>query len=1057
MSTGPASPITAERAIQRVTDEIRASGTLPYAIVLELDGRVQLRYLRNPHTGHPSGYELHCTVIESGELEGEERRAFCRWLCALSPGPDAAREDYHSLAVFEPTVEALFPNEPLWTSLQYRLINLENELDQMARRYLLALEPLREQLRYRIRTIRVNMVSPPNHAMVVTQHDARPEPYLMQMLGLGTSVPDETVPSPWRRLACGFAAWVSHVWVGWITSYAPDWVELQISWFPRVYEPLRRRDGSQGSWSDYLLHSRRYLANAMALSPRPEPDSREPASDRAAEASPGGGLAWANLPNGERTMLRISEEELQAMQLGRFEHMLQDTFGLRPNDSQPRPRNDAADAISAALAATENTMTRLSDAAAARHLNRQPESRDESVDTAARADRSANFQQQQASAADALADMMAETTRRSAAETMRFYDYASTELRLAEALSEQQAAENPPANAEQDELEQFSSEPSEDMRRRAEALLGITERIRSTLASGWRIVRIELREVRLWLEAPPGVMGTMRVERETTPGAVLQEDLVLWDGLRSVNIADFERWLGSVATWGGYSLDEGVRSYHGLEWRMPLDESLAAPAYPEPPSAVGRPSTWRQRLQDWWRNYALGEPYSHAAVDSERPTEEVPVTGERTDIGPTTNLVSGGTSDSAEMLFQNSGSPTNLAPAPVLNEAELLFQNFCWPVRKLLALHRSLHGRPAGLVPGLVHTAVLHVAEQKVAVSCQDSGGSRRGCVLIPSPEENVPASDFDPTLIAAQLQTCAFVRTELQDVGKVEFRFVRWNSQLISAHQRLPDDVWLRLPEHLRNASNVSQDGWRQTDAGGWIGPDVVRGPHTLVLGNAIVCQGAELEGTALVQEFAIVSGRAKVRNEAMVAGHARVDGVALIGGRARVTDHSSVRGHAVVDGKCLIGGAATVTDNAIVSGNAVVNGRAFLRGYACAYDCSLVESGILEGYARIGGRHVIRGGRFSDRPLYISGSYGPLFVCSNEEIGLDLELQPPFRYPTNSRAFAPIPKDVGGIEKALVKLGLPEDSWTEYAAYVRLMMRQMNVAGSDSNIPPPRRRLLH
>ena len=1032
MSTGPASPITAERAIQRVTDEIRASGTLPCAVALELDGRVQLRYLRNPHTGHPSGYELNCTAIELGELEGEERREFYRWLCALGPGPDAAREDCHSFTVFEPTVEALFPNEPLWASLHYRLINLENELDQMARRYLLALESLRESLTHRIQTIRVNMVSPPNHAMVVTRHDARPEPYLMQMLGLGTSVPDETVPSPWRRLACGFAAWVSHVWVGWITSYAPDWVELRVGWFPRVYEPLRCRDGSQGSWGDYLLHSRRHLANAMSLSPRPEPDSREPTVNVPIEAPAGSVLAWTNLPNGERIMMRMTEEELQSMQLGRFEHMLQDTFGLRPNDSQPRPRNDAADATSAASAATENTMTRLSDAAAARHLNRQPESRGELVD------RAANFQQQQASAADALCNMMAETTRRSAAATMRFYDYAGTELRVAEALYEQQAAENPPVseNQEQDELEQFSSEPSEDMRRRAEALLEITERIRSTLASGWRIVWIELRETRLWrAPTPPTVLGTMRVERETTPGSVLQENLSLWDGLRSMNIADFERWLSSVASWGRYALDEGVRRYQDLEWTMPFDESLAAPTYPEPPSAVGRPSTWRQNLQDWWRNYASGEPYSRDVVDSERPTEEVPVTDERTDIGPSTNL----------------------APAYVLNEAELLFQNFCWPVRKLLALHRSLHGRPAGQVPGFVHTAVLHVVERKVAVSCQDSGGSRRGCMLIPSPEENVSESDFDPTLIAAQLQTCAFVRTELQDAGKVEFRFVRWNSQLISAHQRLPDDVWLRLPEHLRNAANMSRDGWRQTDAGGWIGPDVIRGSHTLVLGNAIVCQGAELEGSAIVQEFALVSGRAKIRNEAMVAGHVRVDGAALIGGRARVTDHSSVRGHAVVDGKCLIGGAATVTDNAIVAGNAVVTGRAILRGYACAYDCSLVESGILEGEAKVGGRHVIRGGRFSSRPLYISGSRGPLFVCSNDEIGLDLESQPPFGYPTNNRAFAPIPKDVGGIEKALAKLGLPEDSWTEYAAYVRLMMRQMNAVGSDSDTPPPRRRLLH
>jgi len=99
----------------------------------------------------------------------------------------------------------------------------------------------------------------------------------------------------------------------------------------------------------------------------------------------------------------------------------------------------------------------------------------------------------------------------------------------------------------------------------------------------------------------------------------------------------------------------------------------------------------------------------------------------------------------------------------------------------------------------------------------------------------------------------------------------------------------------------------------------------------------------TGYSDSVASVYGNAQVNGSAVVKEWALIYGNAVITGNSRVENSASVYQDALINGNAIIRDSAIVCGNAIVGGNAVIGGTAIVRGHAQVLS-GLITNGIVE-----------------------------------------------------------------------------------------------------------------
>lgn len=155
----------------------------------------------------------------------------------------------------------------------------------------------------------------------------------------------------------------------------------------------------------------------------------------------------------------------------------------------------------------------------------------------------------------------------------------------------------------------------------------------------------------------------------------------------------------------------------------------------------------------------------------------------------------------------------------------------------------------------------------------------------------------------------------------------------------------------------NPKRGGWVESTA--YVGENAYIGPEAKVLGSASVRGSARIYGTAVISGEATVDGRvaetaysdslvsvygnAQVNGSAVVKEWALIYGNAVITGNSRVENSASVFQDTLINGNAIIRDKAIVSGNAMVGGNAVIGGTAIVRGYAKVFS-GVITNGILE-----------------------------------------------------------------------------------------------------------------
>lgn len=148
--------------------------------------------------------------------------------------------------------------------------------------------------------------------------------------------------------------------------------------------------------------------------------------------------------------------------------------------------------------------------------------------------------------------------------------------------------------------------------------------------------------------------------------------------------------------------------------------------------------------------------------------------------------------------------------------------------------------------------------------------------------------------------------------------------------------------------------------ELGGWIEKkeNLSQDGTAWVNENAMVYGNAQVYDNAVVEENAIIYGNAKVYNSAMIYGNAKVYGNARVFEQSRVNGSAKVYDNVKIRGRAEVCGNAKVFENAVVDDRAVVSENARVFNDTVIYqDAEVFDDAKVYGNAKIYGRTTISG----------------------------------------------------------------------------------------------------